>query len=168
MLIHSHARLLLSTLLLAFSVSLIEAKPSERQNVLQLCVREFGTAVDVKQNLFTVNDAFVLQLIFDRHNRLTELAVKPKYFFNETHPAWEEPRSFPLLTVADFNALVARLDSLKSKGRLVKAAMIGMSVITNNTGYYQDQYQRAVLKWGEVGTRENSYSGIRFFSVRFY
>jgi hypothetical protein len=158
---------LLSIMLLGLGASLATAGTREKQHVLQLCVREFGSAVDTKQNLFSVNDAFVLQLTFNRKNLLRELTVKPKYFFNETHPEWEEPPSFPLLKVADFKTLLRRVDTLKAKGRLVKPSN-GLSVITNSTAYYQDLYRRALVKWGEVGSRGNSYNGIRFFSVQYF
>jgi hypothetical protein len=157
---------ILSIMLVGLGASLATGGTREKEHVLQLCVREFGSAVDTKQNLFSVNGAFVLQLTFNRKNLLRELAVKPKYFFHETHPEWEEPTSFPLLTVAEFKALLIRLDTLNAKGRLVKPSN-GLSVITNSTGYYQDRYQRALVKWGEVGNRGNSYNGIRFFSVHY-
>ena len=146
---------------------LCEAKVHEKQRLLRLCNHQFGDAVDAKQNLFTLNQAFVLQLTFNRRGFLSELAVKPKYFFNETHPEWEEPHSFPLLSVAEFKDLVARLDALKPKGRLIKPSN-GLTVITNETGYYRDAYERALLKWGEVGSRGNAYNGIRFFTVRYF
>ncbi len=142
------------------------ARSPEKVKILAACEREFGPPVDETQNLFALNEAFVLQAKFDRRGALTEFAVQPKYFFDETHPEWEEPRSFPLLSRAEFTDLVRRLDALKQKGRLTRPANIA-SVITNSTGYFTETYQHALLKWGEVGIRGEAGNGIRFFTVRY-
>jgi hypothetical protein len=99
---------------------------------------------------------------------LSEFAVKPKYFFHETHPEWEEPRTFPLLSWTEFKDLVTRLDALKSKGRLTTAENAG-SPVTNMTGYFTEGYETALLKWGEValGMRGEPQNGIRFFTVEY-
>lgn len=115
---------------------------------------------------FEINELFVLQAKFDKRELLTELAVKPKYFFNESHPEWEEPYHFPLLTWSEFKSLLARLETVKAKGRLTRKANAG-SFITNSTGYYKEGYVHGSLEWGEVGIRGETGYGIRFFTVRY-
>jgi len=139
---------------------------SERTKILQLCLKEFGPSVDQSRNLFDVNQAFVLQVTFDRRNKLSELAIEPKYFFNETHPEWTEPDSFPLLSWDEFKTLVQRLDGLKPKGQLTKPVNT-IAFVTNSTGYYREYYERALLEWGEVGIRGEPDDGIRFFSLNY-
>ena len=114
----------LSTALLVLLSCVIraDAKPSKKQRILQACVREFGPAVDLNQNLFEINESFVLQAKFDERGLLLKLAVKPKHYFNESHSEWEEPPSFPLIAWNDFRKLLARLDSVKPKGKLTKMA----------------------------------------------
>jgi len=143
-----------------------DAQPSERQGILNACARVFGPAVDPAQNLFEINELFVLQANFDKRGLLTELAVKPKYFFNESHPEWAEPYHFPLLTWDEFKSLLARLETVKAKGRLTRKANVG-SVITNSTGYFKEGYVHGSLEWGEVGFRGETGNGIRFFTVRY-
>jgi hypothetical protein len=143
------------------------AQTSERTKILLACERVFGPPVDKTQNLFALNRDFVLQAKVDGRGSLTEFAVKPKYFFNETHPEWEEPRSFPLISPEEFKILVSRLDALRPKGKLTKPAN-AFSVITNSTGYFTESYQRALLQWGEVGIRGDAGNGVRFFTVRYF
>ena len=136
------------------------AGPSEKVAVLQSCARLFGPPVDEKQTLFEVSQAFVLQVKFTGRGRLKGLAVRPKYFFNETHPEWTEPARFPTLSKSEFQDLVRKLEGVKSKGDMVKPRN-KYSVVTNSTGYFTETYKRAVLKWGELADQ----SGIRFFSI---
>jgi hypothetical protein len=159
------ARLALGILALLCFTSVADAKTSEKQRILRACAREFGSVVDPKQNLFEINPAFVLQANFDRHGSLSEFAVKPKYSFNETHPEWEEPRDFPVLSWTEFKDLVTRLDALKPKRRLIRPAIPGTSIITNSTGYFTEVYERATVKYGEFLYRGHPRNGIRFFTV---
>ena len=160
---------LTALVILLVTVAPVGAKPSEKQRILQACVSEFGIAVDPAQNLFEINELFVLQAKFDKRGFLTEFAVKPKYFFDESHPEWQEPLSFPLLTWTDFQSLLARLDRLKPKGTLVKKAN-NITVVTNSTGYFKEGYRSGLLEWGEVGIgfRGSKENGIRFFTVRYF
>jgi hypothetical protein len=124
-------------------------KVSEKESILQICNQLFGAPLDTKQNLFEINPFYVLQVKFDNRGGLRQLAVEPKYFFEESHPEWEEPDNFTNLTKAEYENLLARLDSVKSKGALMKPAS-GISVVTNMTAWHKAVYQYAVLEWGEV------------------
>jgi hypothetical protein len=165
-------KLRLATLVLVALLScafVADAKPSEKQRLLLACAREFGPAVDRTQNLFEINPMFVLQAQFNRRGSLSEFAVKPKYFFNRSHPEWEEPNDFPLFSWADFQTLVARVDALKPKGPLTKPAN-DIAVITNHTGYFRETYRHGLLEWGEVGIgrRGKPENGVRFFTIRYF
>jgi hypothetical protein len=144
-------------------------KISERERIVEACARDFGTAVDQEQNLFEINESFVLQLKFNKGGLLTEAAVKPKYFFNESHPDWLEPRSFPLLSWSAFEKLLVRLEKVKPKGKLTKKANT-TAIVTNSTGYFKESYAHGVLEWGEVGIgfRGSKENGVRFFTVRYF
>lgn len=160
-----HINIILLTLACLASLSRTPSASAiapEKTAILQSCVRLFGASVDAKQNLFEVNQAFVLQVTFSKRDKLKEFAVKPKYSFNETHPEWTEPDRFPTLAQSEFWELVARLESMKSKGIMITARN-DFSVVTNSTGYYTEVYKYAVLKWGELADR----SGIRFFSISY-
>ena len=124
-------------------------KPSEKTEVLEMCERFYGATVDEIQNLFIVNQFYVLRLKFDRRGRLKELAVEPKYFFEVTHPDWAEPNNFAFLTKAEYEDLLTRLDTIKPKGVLVKPASPG-SIVTNMTAFHRAAYRHAVLEWGEL------------------
>ena len=122
---------------------------SEKESVLRACRHLFGEPIDTKQNLFQVNRFYVLRAKFDNRGRLELLAVEPKYYFEESHPEWREPGNFANLTKAEYENLLARLDSVRPKGRLIKPAS-GISVVTNMTAWHQAVYKHAVLEWGEV------------------
>ncbi len=161
---------LVAALLASLSCAVaVDAEPTERQRLLVACAREFGRPVDRAQNLFTINQAFVLQTRFNRQGLLTQFVVEPKYFFNEFHPEWKEPDpdTLPFLSWIDFTNLLVRLDSLKSKGTLTKRAD---DIAGNRTGYFKETYERGSLEWGEVaiGMRGKPGNGIRFFTVRYF
>lgn len=141
------------------SISSVYAKIPEKEAILQSCAQLFGAAVDAKQNLFEVNQAFVLQVTFNKRGKLAEFAVKPKYFFNDTHPEWKEPDLFPSLSPSEFRDLITRLDAMKPKGRLLKPRS-NFRVVTNLTTYPKEIYKHAVLEWGELGDHS-----VRFFSI---
>jgi hypothetical protein len=125
------------------------AKRSEKESILRICNQLFSSPIDTKQHLFEVNQFYVLRVKFNNRDRLEQLAVEPKYFFEESHPDWREPDNFTNLTKADYDDSLARLDRVKSKGALIKPAS-GISVVTNMTAWHKAIYKHAVLEWGEV------------------
>jgi hypothetical protein len=159
------ARIILVTLACLTALSCFssaQAKTSEKEAILFTCSQLFGAPVDKSLNLFEVNQAFALRVKFSKQGRLEEFAVEPKYFFNQTHPEWKEPHSFPYLSHSEYRDLVARLDSVRPKGGL-REAKSGMAVVTNSTAHYKEIYERAALEWGELADGV----GIRFFKVRY-
>lgn len=125
------------------------AKASEQDSIMRICSQLFGAPVDTKHTLFEVNEFYVLRVRFDNRGKLEQLAVEPKYFFEESHPAWKEPDNFTNLTKVEYEKLLGRLDSVKPKGALRKPAS-GISVVTNMTAWHKAVYENAVLEWGEV------------------
>lgn len=125
------------------------SEASEKGSVLQICNQLFRAPVDAEQNLFEVNKFYVLRVKFDNRGKLEELAVEPKYFFEESHPEWEEPDDFTHLSQSEFDSLLMRLDAVKPKGALIKPDSISPAV-TNMTAWHTAIYEYAELKWGEV------------------
>ena len=128
----------------------------------------FGAPVDQKLNLFEVNRFYVLRVQFDKREQLNELAVEPKYFFEQSHPEWEEPRDFAFLSKAEYESLLLRLDKIRPRGQLVKASLVGF--VTNMTLPHKDVYQNAVLQWGELidlRRGEDAPLQVRWFRVQF-
>lgn len=146
---------------IAFCVSSSHAKTSEKESVLRACAEIFGQSVDQKQNLFEVNQLFVLQPKFNSLAELVELTVLPKYHFQESHPEWTEPDYMPYLSHTDYEYLLSRLDTIKSKGSLLKSMTSG--AVTNSTHYFLDQYEQVFLRRGEW-----SNLGVRFFSLLYF
>ncbi len=136
----------LTSLVIASSVWAI---PSEKGEILRICNQMFGAPVDVKQNLFEVDRFHVLRVKFDNRGRLEQLAVEPKYYFEESHPEWEEPDNFANLTKSEYENLLERLDRVKSKGAQIKSRP-SASAVTNLTAWYKEVYENAVLEAGEV------------------
>ena len=138
-----------------------QARASEKESVLRACEREFGAAVDAKQNLFEVNASFVLQAKFDARGALDMISVSPKYFFEETHPEWTEPHHWPLLSRSEFAAVLAHVDSIRPRGRWVWSSG-DTSVVTNMTHRFMDEYENAFVERGDYAD-----IGVRFVSVYF-
>ncbi|HEX7999700.1 MAG TPA: hypothetical protein VF528_15035 [Pyrinomonadaceae bacterium] len=161
--------IMLACLVALTCASFAAARASEKDETLGICRQLFNAAVDEKQNLFEVNAFYVLQAKFDNRGRLQELAVEPKYFFEESHPGWEEPENFAYLSEAEYQMLLARLDIVKTKGELVKPES-GTSVVTNLTAHHSEVYEHAVLEWGEIvdlRRPEDAPLEIRFFRLKY-
>jgi hypothetical protein len=139
---------IVACLVSSICTSFAHAKASEKESILRICDQLFGKSVDEKQNLFEVNQFYVLRVKFNR-NELEELAVEPKYYFEETHPEWEEPDNFTYLSQTEHENLLARLDDVKPKGALIKPDY-GGGLVTNMTSRHKAVYVNAVLEWGEV------------------
>lgn len=160
-------RTILASLLLTLNL-MVPTRASERESVLRSLREMFGAPVDVKVNLFEVNRFYVLRVQFDRRERLSELAVEPKYYFEQNHPDWEEPSDFAFLSKAEYESLLLRLDKIRPRGHLLRASSV--SVVTNLTAHHKDVYQNAVLVWGElVDLRrgENPPLQVRWFRLQF-
>jgi len=127
----------------------VSAKASEKDDVLRACSQLFGKSVDEKLNLFEDNRSYVLRATFDKRDKLEQLAVEPKYYFEETHPDWKEPDDFTYLSKVEYENLLAQLDAIKPKGALIKPAS-GISVVTNMTAWHKEVYQNASLTWGQL------------------
>ena len=151
----------LVALALCLSAATVVARASEKESVLRACEREFGAAVDAKQNLFEVNASFVLQAKFDARGALDMISVSPKYFFEETHPEWTEPHHWPLLSRSEFAAVLAHVDSIRPRGRWVWSSG-DTSVVTNMTHRFMDEYENAFVERGDYAD-----IGVRFVSVYF-
>jgi hypothetical protein len=121
---------------------------SERDEVLEKSRLTFGEPVDLSENLYEINRFYVFQPIFDAQNKVEELKVIPKYYFEDSHPEWEEPKDFIYLTVAEYQELLEKLDKIKSKGALVEKGNI--SVATNATAWFTDKYKNAAVTRGQI------------------
>jgi hypothetical protein len=133
----------------AFCFVSVKGKASVKDEVLRACAQLFGKPVDEKQNLFEVNRFYVLRVAFDKHDNLELLAVEPKYYFEDSHPDWKEPDDFAYLSKVEYDNLLAQLDLIKPKGKLVKPAS-GISSVTNLTAWHTEIYEHGSLTWGEL------------------
>ena len=130
-------------------VSASSAKTSDKISVLRSCTDLFGAPVDSKRNLFEVSRFYALKVQFDNGGKLKELAVEPKYFYQEHNSAWVEPADFAFLSRAEYEEILGRLDNIKPRGRLIRESS-AISIVTNMTAHHHDVYENAVLSWGEL------------------
>jgi hypothetical protein len=145
------SRLIAASLICLATLSPVfgQHRQSETRRVLQICTRLYGPAVDKQRHLFAVNEFYVLRLKFNAHGRLRELDVSPKYFFEEAHPDWAEPDNFAYLSKAQYAAVLSQIDTIKSRGALIKGSE-KISVVTNLTAPHYETYRRARFAWGEL------------------
>jgi hypothetical protein len=133
---------------------------SERAVVLNEFKRLYGETVDEKLHLFEVNDEFVLQARFANDN-LERVSVKPKYYFEKTHPEWKEPSSSPLFSNEKFRLFVASINKIKPLGKLSNRNVIAF--VTNSTSWMSEYYSDAYLTYGSWGDE-----GIRSLDVAYF
>ena len=129
--------------------SAVQGRISEKANVLRICADLYGPPADDKLHIFAINQFYVLSVTFDQRDKLRELAVEPRYFFEDTHPDWAEPDNFTFLSKVQYEELLVRLDAIKPKGALVTPSSAS-SAVTNMTAHHKATYRRAVLEWGEL------------------
>jgi hypothetical protein len=152
-----------------FCLTHIEARASDKDKILSICNRFFGKSIDERQTLFEVNHFYVLRLKFDERNNVEELAVEPKYYFEESHPGWKETDNFEYLSKAEYEKLLAKVDAIKRKGKLVKPAA-AISYVTNMTAWRTEIYEKASLTWGElidIQRGENAPYEVKWFRLSF-
>ena len=142
-------KVVLVSLVLAALVPAANAKTSDKLSVLRSCTELFGVPVVPKRNLFEVSRFYFLRVQFDDNGKLKELAVEPKYFFQEHNSDWVEPPDFAFLSKAEYEGILGRLDNIKRRGRLIRSSS-AISFVTNMTAHHQDVYENAVLSWGEL------------------
>jgi hypothetical protein len=105
--------------------------------------------VDDSPILFDVNPFYVLRVQFGKDDQLEQAAIEPKFYYADTHPAWEEPDNFEWLSKEQVSLMLAKLDRLRSIGNLVQRYS-GIVITTNMTNPITDQYQHAAVTRGEV------------------
>jgi hypothetical protein len=121
---------------------------SERDEVLEKSRLTFGEPVDLSENLYQINRFYIFQPIFDAQDKVEEFKVVPKYYFEESHPEWEEPDDFTHLTAAEYEELLEKLDKIKPKGALVEKGKF--AAVTNMTAWFTDKYKKAAVTRGQI------------------
>jgi hypothetical protein len=148
---------------------------ADRETVLKACAAEFGPAIDGKNNLFEVSRYYVLEAKFDDSGRLTQLGVLPKHWFGDQHPEWDKTYDAGYFTLAEYKALLRRLERIQPKGQLTQRAK--WPVVTDTIATRRDIYSSAVLVTSDnapysdmivyVDGRKNTARYIKYFVVYF-
>lgn len=125
------------------------SQSTEKNEILRLCGKSFQRIADKERILFEVNRFHVLRAEFDKRNRLIEMAIEPKYYFEDDHPDWKESDDFADLSEVEFSTLRTQLERIKPTGELVQPAN-SILVVTNMTGWKTEYYSKASLTWGVV------------------
>lgn len=128
---------LLLIVIVIISCLTISAQTTEKERVLKECERSFGKPIDTKLSLFEINQDYVLGVEFDR-DIVAAFTVQPKYYWHNKHPEWEEADDGPTLRPAEFHDIVAKLESIKPKGKMVNQAFIAISCWSGN--YYENAF----------------------------
>lgn len=121
---------------------------ADRETVLKSCAAEFGPAIDGKNNLFEVSRYYVLEAKFDNSGHLTQLGVLPKHWFADNHPEWDQTSDVGRLSLAEYQALLRRLERIRPKGHLMQRAKFSLVMGTITTR--RDTYESAVLATSDV------------------
>ncbi|MEP6902460.1 MAG: hypothetical protein ABJA66_11965 [Actinomycetota bacterium] len=159
-------KILLCLILLLFSFLIVSA--SEKDKVMQVSRQIFGEPIDTRRNLFNINRFYVYRLDFDKQNRMSELAIEPKYYFSTSHPDWEETEDFKPLTFTAYKNLLGQLELVKTKGNLISKDQI--DIVGNATAFHQDHYEHSLLETGFVfslDADENTPTEIKYFRLNF-
>lgn len=153
-------------------VSVSSAHPSDgnKQDVLKKCSEYFGKAIDEDAALFEVNYFYVLEVMFNKENKLKRFSVKPKEYFSDTRPEWEDLEGFDYLSWQEYQNVLIKLDLIKPKGKLVKGPA-PISFVTNRTSWPTREFEFASMKTGITSSiiddDDDAPSRIRSFYIDF-
>ena len=130
-----------ATLILSYSSSQALSVPSIT------CEDEFVklfSQADTKECIFTIDDNYVLQAIYYETTSLAEVRIVPRYFFHDTHPGWIEPDEPVVMTSGTYRSLLARIQTVKSLGRLLKEGDVGITL--NLRTSFRDVYEDGIVE----------------------
>ena len=108
----------------------------------------FGPQIDEDDHLFEIDRFYVLEVVLDDRGAVTALNVVPKYWFEDRHPEWTKSDDFRELTQQEYEALLARLEEIRPKGRLV--CTDSFAIVTNLVAPIRAVHEKAVLVTGWV------------------
>lgn len=134
------------TILLALLLSLTTAVWSAGTEELTT-IEKLGTLfqrIDERENLFEVSAQYVLQPGLNAKGELTQVRVVPKYFFETSHPEWQEPESPSSIPVEVYRDTVQRLANIKRLGALVHPGKVGVTL--NLQTSFWDEYSQGIVE----------------------
>jgi hypothetical protein len=156
-------------MILALFALLIQVQQGpNRDAVLLSCAQLFGPRVEAPA-LFEINRFYVLRVEFGKDDQLAESAIEPWFYYRDTHPDWEEPDDFEWLSKPQHDEMLAKLNTLRLFGKLVRPHQ-GPVFVTNLTGPITDQYEHATITRGRVADirrGENAPTLYRYIRVRY-
>lgn len=144
-------------------------RKGEKKQILKLCEQQFGKPIDEKLNLFYANSFYVLEVSFDAQDDLEKLEVVPRYFFEDSHPDWEETDSFEYLSWVQYQNFLTRVDLITPRGKLIKPAP-HFAAVTNLTAWYTSVYENAVFTVGilvDLSLPDDAPTEVRWFRLEF-
>jgi hypothetical protein len=74
--------------------------------------------IDPKHALFEVNTDYVLQVLCESNGEIVTIHVDPKHYFQNLHPEWEAPDEKVRMPHSNFDAILERIENVKSLGKL--------------------------------------------------
>jgi hypothetical protein len=117
----------------------------EKDDVLAKCRKYFGKPVDQVLHLYSLNQKFVVQAKFEG-DVLIQFAIRPKEWFNDSHPEWKESRGFPRLSFKKFFETRAKLAKIKPIGNLIWEPQV--DYVTNSTHWHGQYFENAFIDNG--------------------
>ncbi len=158
----------ISLIVLFLAVSIAHGQSNERDRVIGKLSKTYDRVKDEKRVLFELDKFRVIRAEFNKQRSLIELAVVPKYYFDEDRPEWEATDDFVNMTKAEFETLSSELAKVKPIGKKVEAVN-RIAIVTNMTAWYSEYFEKASLTWGVVADlrkSDDSYE-VRWFRFKY-
>ena len=100
--------------------------------------------ISKSDNLYEINDGFVLRPIFNENKKLISIQIAPKYFFEKNHPEWSEPESVPTIPLEMYRQLLSRIQTIERFGNLIHKGTTGVTMNVRTSFY--DEYSGAIIE----------------------
>jgi hypothetical protein len=100
--------------------------------------------ISKSDNLYEINDGFVLRPIFSENKKLISIQIAPKYFFEKNHPEWSEPESTPTIPLEMYRKLLSRIQTVERLGNLVHKGTVGITMNVRTS--FWDEYSGAIIE----------------------
>jgi hypothetical protein len=117
------------------------AKPAD--SVLAMAEQLFGPSLNAEHHIFQLNDAYVLWLIFEPDDSLSEVDVGPKSYYTSEFPATKKPGEPEYLSAPEYEDALQKVSQLKDIGALQEPH--GRAGLTNFGLVNTDRFDQAFV-----------------------
>ena len=122
--------------------------------------------ISKSDNLYEIDDGFLLRPIFNENKELISIRIAPKYFFEENHPEWSEPELPPTIPLKMYRQLLPRIQMVERFGNLVHKGRSGITMNVRTS--FWDEYSGAIIERAMFRKTPKEKYEVAWFTIWFF